>query len=111
MATTTTLNGRILTIVNQYLAKVKKAGIPVEQAIVFGSQSKGTAKAWSDIDLCIVSPNFGYNRYDERLKLLRLTDSATIDIEPHPYSSQDLAFPLDPLASEIRKFGINISLD
>lgn len=108
MASKTVLDQHIITIVKKYLSEVKKAGIPVEQVIVFGSQSKGTAKPWSDIDLCIVSPEFGSNRYDERLKLLRLTDKDTIDIEPHPYSSQDLAFPLDPLAAEIRKFGIVI---
>ncbi len=106
MATQTTLAKPILAIIRQYLVKVSQAGIPVEQAIVFGSQSKGTAKPWSDIDLCVVSPEFGHNRYEERLKLLKLTDNATIDIEPHPYSSQDLAFPLDPLAAEIRKYGV-----
>ena len=74
---------------------------------IFGSYSKGTAKPWSDIDLCVVSKQFGQNRHTERVWLMKLRDMQTLDIEPHPYHPKDLADKWDPLAQEIRKYGID----
>ena len=108
MTSQQTVTPEVQQTVSLFLTRVKQAGIPINAAYVFGSQAKGTAQPWSDIDVCVVSKTFGHNRYDERLKLLKLTDQRTIDIEPHPYSPDDLKFALDPLASEIRKFGIAV---
>lgn len=98
----------IKSLVGQYVKKIQASGIPVEQAIVFGSQTKGTAHKWSDIDTCIVSPLFGHNRHTERLKLMFLTDRNTDMIEPHPYHPNDLADKSDPLAVEILKHGMRV---
>lgn len=98
----------ILTIINRYKTKLIRAGIPVEQVILFGSQVQGKAHKWSDIDTCVISPLFGHDRQAERLKLMKLTDKETERIEPHPYSPQDFANRFDPLANEIRKTGISI---
>ena len=72
--------------IKQYVTFLKSQGIPVTQTILFGSQAKGTANPWSDIDTCIVSPEFGHNRFDERIRLLHLTHEPYEMIEPHPYS-------------------------
>ena len=32
--------------------------LPVDKVIIFGSQAKGKAHKWSDIDVCIISPKF-----------------------------------------------------
>ena len=48
----------VLETVGTYLDAVRAEGIPVERAIVFGSQVSGTATEWSDIDLIVVSPPF-----------------------------------------------------
>lgn len=73
--------------------------------ILFGSYAKGIAKPWSDIDLCVVSDDFGVDDYEETVRLKKLT--ATVDpmIEPHPYHPKDLDNPYDPLAHEIRTTG------
>jgi len=48
----------VLDTVRTYLDAVRAEGIPVERAIVFGSQARGTANEWSDIDLVVVSSVF-----------------------------------------------------
>ena len=95
-----------LSIARQYVVRLRQKGIPVAQAILFGSQVRGTAHAWSDVDICIVSPTFGKDRQKERLELMRWVDSETERIEPHPYRSEGLDNKYDSLANEIRKTGI-----
>lgn len=103
------LNAHILTQVKRYEARVRAAGIPVEKMIVFGSQAKGSAKPWSDVDVCVVSKAFGADRHTERVALMHLQNDDTMDIEPHPYSPSDLFDQWDPLAHEIRTYGITVS--
>lgn len=91
-----------------YKKLLDKAKVKVEAIIVFGSQVKGTAKSHSDIDLCVVSSDFGRNHHDELVTLLRLTDVDTTNIEPHPFHPSDLADKWNPLASEINKYGISV---
>ena len=92
--------------VKHYQERLENAGIKA-RLIIFGSQAKKKAKPWSDIDVCVVSDIFGINRHTERVRLMRLTDEASMDIEPHPYHPRDLADKWDPLAQEIRKYGID----
>lgn len=91
-----------------YSKLLVKAGILYKKIILFGSYAKGEAKSWSDIDLCIVSNDFGKDSFSERLKLMHLKDNNTLDIEPHPYNPSDLDNRWDSLAAEIRKYGIQI---
>lgn len=108
MAQKTNLNQQQLKEIKHYAKKLKLAGIPVSKLILFGSFAKGTAKTWSDLDICVVSKSFGKNRFDERLKLIKIIDDKSIDIEPHPSNPVDLNDKWDPLAFEIRKYGITI---
>jgi len=75
----------------------------VEAAYVFGSQVKNAATEWSDIDLAVVSPDFG-DRFEERLNLMRL--AARID--PNPYTPEDFDAN-DPLVSEIKRTGVRVA--
>ncbi len=95
-------------IVLKYIATVRKHQIPVDAVYIFGSQVKQTAHTWSDIDTCVVSKVFGKDRHTERVALMHLTNDETRDIEPHPFSPEDFADKYDPLASEIRKYGIRV---
>ncbi|MDA1079980.1 MAG: nucleotidyltransferase domain-containing protein [bacterium] len=94
--------------ISAYKKLLKEAKVPVEAVILFGSQVRGTAKPYSDIDLCVVSSQFGKNHHDELVALLRLTNADTSSIEPHPFHPSDLADMWNPLASEIKKFGISV---
>mgnify|MGYP001587636290 CR=1 FL=1 len=108
MDTKHVLNTHITNIVRLYGKELRDKGVQFTQLIVFGSQAKGTAKQWSDIDVCVVSPAFGNDRHTERVGLMRVRDDRLLDIEPHPFSPADLDDKYDPLASEIRKYGIRV---
>lgn len=105
MALQTILNDTPEHLIQQYRQVLIRAGIPVEKIILFGSYAKGNPKPWSDIDVCIVSPMFGKDNYDETVRLMKLTSGVENMIEPHPYSPKDLDDPWDPLAYEIRTHG------
>jgi len=60
----------VLETVRTYLDAVRAEGIPVERAIVFGSQVRGTATEWSDIDLVVVSSAFDGPSSDRAVDLL-----------------------------------------
>lgn len=108
MARKKILNNKILKIINHYLESLKTDGVKVEELILFGSHAKGTAKSWSDIDLAVVSKDFGKDSQSELVNLLNTRDKVSIDIEPHPFNPKDLLAKWDPLAHEIRKYGIVI---
>lgn len=99
------LNDTPANLVRKYREVLIKKGIPVEKIIVFGSYAKGNPKPWSDLDLCIVSKNFGKDRYDEMVQLVHIASPIDSMIEPHPYNSKDLEDPFDPLAHEIKTHG------
>jgi predicted nucleotidyltransferase len=42
--------------VRQYLQAADKAGIHARRAVLFGSQARGKADEWSDIDLVVIAP-------------------------------------------------------
>lgn len=79
----------VVSAVNRYLAALKEAGIAVELAVVFGSQARGEAHAWSDIDLLVVAPQFD-DCQGRRFVNLLWQLAARIDsrIEPLPCGSR-----------------------
>lgn len=108
MAPKTILNDTPKRLIRKYRRVLINAGIPVKQMILFGSYARGKAKPWSDIDVCVVSPSFGKNAFEEMVKLAKLTATVDTMIEPHPFSPADLNDPYDSLAQEIRTYGKRI---
>ena len=92
-------------LIDAYRKILERNGIKVEKIILFGSYAKGTPRPWSDLDICVVSKQFGKDPHDEMVKLMHLTIDIDPMIEPHPYSPKDLADFYDPLAYEINKTG------
>lgn len=77
------LEQSVLTSVKRYIEEVKKQGLIVEKAVVFGSQATGNAHEWSDIDLLIVSPHFDDMKDRDLINLLwRLAARVDSRIEP-----------------------------
>lgn len=106
MAEKTNLNPKIIKEVMDFVSKIQSQGNHIEKAIIFGSYAKGNPKPWSDIDLCLVSPNFGKDTIEEA-KYLGLQSLATTPrIETVPYSPKDFDNLQDPLLWEIKKNGI-----
>lgn len=88
---------------------IKEDGLPVEQALLFGSHAKNKAHKHSDVDLCIVSPKF--KDYFEAMQYLfkkRRSIDVSYGIEPVGYSPEDFAEDENPFVWEIKKTGISI---
>jgi predicted nucleotidyltransferase len=109
MAKRATLNEVTKTVKN-YLRLLKKEGVGVERGILFGSFAKGSAKDDSDIDLCVVAPEFGKDPVAETSRLKFYTWDIDPCIEVVSYSPADLAVEEDPLAYEITKYGKEIKI-
>ncbi|MBI5187358.1 MAG: nucleotidyltransferase domain-containing protein [Nitrospinae bacterium] len=94
-------------VVERFLRAVKKAGIKIDKAILFGSYVNGTAGEWSDIDVAIVSPDFSGIAFYDNKKLIPLLLKVDTRIEIHPFTPED--FTEDNLfAREILKQGVEI---
>jgi uncharacterized protein len=103
------IDASIMDAVKKFLDKIRENGIPVSSAYLFGSYALGKGSEWSDIDVAVISPAISYDRLEERIRLMKL--SATVDsrIEPVPFRP-DTFVDEDPLAWEIKRKGIPISL-
>lgn len=107
MAQRTTLT-KIEKTLKKYAQSLKGAGFDVERLLVYGSFAKGAPQEHSDIDICVVSPEFGKDETSEMVRLNTLAHRIDPRIEVVPYNPQDLAVEEDPLAHEIRTHGLEI---
>ena len=97
--------------VRRFERAIIKSGIRVTKVIVYGSQASGQYRRDSDIDVAIVSPDFGKDRTEEGMNLFRLAGHIDPRIEPVPVSER--SFYKDtwvPLIYEIRSKGIEVSV-
>ncbi len=69
--------------VRSYLEALAAEGAPVSFGVLFGSQAKGAAHRWSDIDLLVVSPQFdaAYS-HDDVDRLWRVASGVDPRIQP-----------------------------
>ncbi|GHT54908.1 hypothetical protein AGMMS49982_20290 [Bacteroidia bacterium] len=89
-----------------YLEKVKKAGINVVDAWLFGSYAKGNFHKDSDIDLALVLPD-NFLSLDTDVKLMVMRQGNETIIETHTYSKNDFQSDL-PIISQIKQYGLHI---
>jgi len=96
------------TTATKYLQSLEEAHISVSEMYLFGSYSQNTQHEHSDIDVAVVSPDFGHCRPDERVQLLVARGKSFLDIEPHPIGLNDFREnDWDPFVKEVKK-GIRI---
>lgn len=93
-------------LIRKYRQVLEANNIVVDKIIVFGSFAKKTQHSASDLDVCVVSSMFGKQPFDEMVMLAKHAAQVDSLIEPHPYNAKDLNDRWDPLAIEIRKYGI-----
>ncbi|MBP9717520.1 MAG: nucleotidyltransferase domain-containing protein [Candidatus Pacebacteria bacterium] len=101
------LDAKIIATARAYIDKIRQNNIEVDSAYIFGSFARGNTHAGSDLDIAIVSPQFGINSIDERLTLMHLDLDPLSIIEPHPFSPADLEEKYNFLAQEAKQ-GIRI---
>lgn len=102
------VGAEIKKIVSDYKDILENKGIPVSKIFVFGSYAKGTERADSDIDVGIVSTEFGADEIADISKLNFLKWKLDNRIEPHPISLLDYNLVATPFIAEVRKYGVEI---
>lgn len=104
------INALIIKEVKEFIRRLKADFIRIEAAYLFGSFARSTHGKWSDIDLAIVSPDFSEDRFEERLRLMKIASHIDDRIEPVPFRPDDFSED-NPLAWEIKKHGIRIEIE
>lgn len=100
----------IMKEVKEFIRKLRDIDIRVEDAYIFGSYARKTQNKWSDIDLAIISPDFSDDRFEERVRLMKLASSIDDRIEPVPFRPDNFSED-NPLAWEIKRHGIQVKGD
>ena len=95
-------------LATEYIDMCNQSGIAISNAILFGSQTTGSANNDSDIDLLLVSNKFRNNTL-ENWKILAPVTARLFDIEPHPYPTAKFKKG-DPFLDEIKRTGIEIKV-
>lgn len=96
----------IIRLAESFKSSLENDNIVVDSMIVFGSQAKGNARAGSDIDVCVVSPSFGYNDLEEIQMLFKKARHIDSRIEPYPMSPKNLKETDNPIVAEITTWGV-----
>jgi predicted nucleotidyltransferase/HEPN domain-containing protein len=94
--------------VRKFIALARKQGIKISKVILFGSYAKGTFTSDSDIDLAVVSPQFGHNSIEEMMLLRKIAILVDSQLEPVPLSPSGFNDRYSSLSNEIRRYGIPI---
>ncbi|MBU1130203.1 nucleotidyltransferase domain-containing protein [Patescibacteria group bacterium] len=92
----------------KYAKIVVDSGIRIKMMYIFGSRARGGGYKYSDLDISVVSPDFGKDRLSERVRLMGLTRKVSLLIEPHPFSVEDFSDKCNLLAEEIKRTGIRV---
>ncbi len=101
---------KIINIVQRYGERLREKGITVHKLILFGSYAANTERLDSDIDIAVVSRDFGIDRFYERAMLIKIAFYVDARIEPHPIGLQE--FNEDnwqTIIHEIKSKGIEIA--
>lgn len=104
------INPSVKDKVNSFIEKLNESGIKPEKVYIFGSYSKNTENKWSDIDVAIISSTLTDDRFNERLKLMKIASNIDNRIEPVPYNLNTF-IEEDPLVWEILNTGTLIHQD
>ncbi len=96
-------------LINRFVAVVSSLGIHVDKTILYGSYATGKERNDSDLDVAVISSDFGKDRYKEGTMLMKL--AWRIDARLHPVPLSTDSFARDtwiPLVHEIKTNGIEI---
>ena len=89
-----------------FIKDCKSNGLEFRKVFIFGSVAKNEVHAWSDIDLLLISDQFGDNVFDN-LKLYSKVNIKYPIIETHPYPTY-FYLEGDDFITEISKDSIEI---
>ncbi len=96
-------------MLREFQKALEEEGIRVTKIVLYGSQISGEFHPDSDIDVAVVSPDFGKDRFEEGAKLFQIACRIVPRIEPVPISLD--AYDKDtwiPLIYEIKEKGLEL---
>lgn len=94
--------------IRDYARTLREDNLPISRVVLFGSHAKGSARRYSDIDLCVVSPRFKDPLLALRY-LWRKKGREHLNIEPVGFSPKDFREG-SSLINEIKRHGIKIDI-
>lgn len=97
--------------IKKFIKALKQEGITVDRVILYGSYARGKTRSDSDIDVAVISKNFGKDRVEEGMTLFRVAGKIDPRLEPIPISSE--SYQNDtwvPLIYEIKEKWIELEL-
>ena len=102
--------GKIKVDVLHLRRELRKNKIHPDLIILFGSQAEGRARPDSDIDLAIISRDFGRSRFKESSQVNLIGSQINPAFEIVPFSIAEFLSPdsASPLLEEIKKKGIEL---
>lgn len=62
---------------------------PIDSAYLFGSYAKGSPKPYSDVDVAVISPEFGKNYIDETVFIMGAFEGTGLMVEPHVFTRDE----------------------
>jgi predicted nucleotidyltransferase len=97
-------------IVTRLVDAVSTKGVHVDKALLYGSFATGKQTVDSDLDIAIISNDFGRDRFNEGKMLMQL--AWRIDARLHPVPVSADSYKNDtwvPLIHEIREHGVEVA--
>jgi predicted nucleotidyltransferase len=80
--------GQVVKVIKEFVDAVKREGIAIDRVILYGSHVKGHTRPDSDIDVAIVSRDFGKDRVEEGMIPFRIAGKIDPRLEPVPLSTR-----------------------
>lgn len=96
-------------LIKKFAYELTQKGIRIDKIILYGSYARGKAGPDSDIDIAVVSRDFGRDRIEEGMLLFRIAGEIDARLEPVPISLE--SYQNDtwiPLIYEVRTKGIEL---
>lgn len=91
-----------------FIDLLQKNGIDVSEAYLFGSVTRGVSDENSDIDVAVVSRDFGGLPYYDIKKISRYRREVDLRLEIHPFSLSDIEANPPLFFAKIKKEGIRL---
>ncbi len=110
--TKTTIKPEVKKEIERYIGNLKKHNLYIKKVILFGSFAKGEGRKWSDIDLCIVSPDFE-DPWQASEFLWRYRDIKDVRyvVEPIGFPEQEFMRDKDDfLIQNIKRSGVEVKM-
>jgi predicted nucleotidyltransferase len=100
---------QVVKIVRKFVKALRRNGITVDHLILYGSCASGRMRPDSDIDVAVVSRDFGKDKVEEGMNLFKIAGKINSRLEPVPIPTD--SYEKDtwvPLIYEIRERGIEL---